>query len=147
MRLLPFTLKECEMYFQSRGFHLSRYEMAVAYMAFGGIPYYLDRIDNEKNLSENIDAFFFNDTMIDQEFKDVYAGLYATSERYVDIVKALGTKFYGMTRRELAEAVGIELGGTFSKISPLRKRARRDGLSTERLLFHVLPSLHPRERC
>ena len=54
--------------------------------------------------------------MIDQEFKDVYAGLYATSERYVDIVKALGTKFYGMTRRELAEAVGIELGGTFSKI-------------------------------
>lgn len=67
MRLLPFTLKECEMYFQSRGFHLSRYEMAVAYMAFGGIPYYLDRIDNEKNLSENIDAFFFKDTMIDQE--------------------------------------------------------------------------------
>ena len=116
MRLLPFTLKECEMYFQSRGFHLSHYEMAVAYMAFGGIPYYLDRIDNEKNLSENVDAFFFNDTMIDQEFKDVYAGLYATSERYVDIVKALGTKFYGMTRRELAEAVGIELGGTFSKI-------------------------------
>ena len=42
MRLLPFTLKECEMYFQSRGFHLSRYEMAVAYMAFGGIPYYLE---------------------------------------------------------------------------------------------------------
>lgn len=116
IRLLPFTLKECEMYFKSRGFHLSRYEMAVAYMAFGGIPYYLDRIDNEKNLSENIDDFFFKDERINQEFKDVYTGLYATSERYVDIVKVLGTKFYGMTRRELAEAVGIELGGTFSKI-------------------------------
>ena len=25
-------------------------------------------------------------------------------------------KFYGMTRRELAEAIGVELGGTFSKI-------------------------------
>ena len=116
IRLLPFTLKECEIYFKSRGFHLSRYEMAVAYMAFGGIPYYLDRIDNEKNLSENIDDFFFKDERINQEFKDVYTGLYATSERYVDIVKVLGTKFYGMTRRELAEAVGIELGGTFSKI-------------------------------
>lgn len=116
IHLLPFTLKECEQFFKSRGFHLSRYEMAVAYMAFGGIPYYLDRMDNEKNLSENIDEFFFKDTRIDQEFKDVYTGLYATSERYVDIVKALGTKFYGMTRRELAEAVGIELGGTFSKI-------------------------------
>jgi len=116
IRLLPFTLKECELYFKKHGFRLSRYEIAVAYMAFGGIPYYLDRIDNEKNLSENIDDFFFSDEKIDQEFKDVYTGLYSTSERYVDVVKALGTKFYGMTRQELSEAVGIELGGTFSKI-------------------------------
>ena len=81
IKLLPFTLKECEMYFVNRGFHLSRYETAVAYMAFGGIPYYLDRIDNEKNLSEIIDDFFFKDSRIDQEFKYVYTGLYATSER------------------------------------------------------------------
>jgi len=116
IRLMPFTLNECEKYFKKHGFHLSRYEMAVAYMAFGGIPYYLDRIDSKKNLSENIDDFFFKDDKINQEFKDVYTGLYATSERYVDVVKALGTQFYGMTRRELAKTVGIELGGTFSKI-------------------------------
>lgn len=116
IRLLPFTLKECKVYFKKHGFHLSPYEIAVAYMTFGGIPYYLDRLDNEKNLSENIDDFFFKDERINQEFKDVYTGLYSTSERYIDIVKALGTKFYGMTRRELAEAVGIECGGSFSKI-------------------------------
>lgn len=116
IRLLPFTLNECELYFKKHGFHLSRYEMAVSYMAFGGIPYYLDRMDREKNLSENIDDFFFKDDKIHQEFKDVYTGLYATSERYVNVVKTLGTKFYGMTRRELADAIGIELGGTFSKI-------------------------------
>ena len=116
IRLLPFTLGECEAYFMNHGFHLSRYEIAVAYMALGGIPYYLDRLDNEKTLSENIDDFFFKDERINQEFRDVYTGLYATSERYLDIVKALGSKFYGMTRKELASAVGIELGGTFSKI-------------------------------
>ena len=116
IRLLPFTLRESEQYFKRNGFHLSRYEIAVAYMTYGGIPYYLDRMDKEKNLSENIDDFFFKEDKIHQEFKDVYTGLYATSERYVDVVKALGTKFYGMTRRELAETVGIELGGTFSKI-------------------------------
>lgn len=102
--------------------------MAVAYMAFGGIPYYLDRIDNEKNLSENIDDFFFKDKKINQEFKDVYTGLYATSERYVDVVKALGTQFYGMTRRELAKTVGIELGGTFSKIMD---NLRESGITRE----------------
>ena len=116
IRLLPFTLKECKLYFKKHGFHLSPYEIAVAYMAFGGIPYYLDRMDNEKNLSENIDDFFFKDERINQEFKDVYTGLYATSERYVNVVKALGTSFYGMTRSELADAIGIECGGSFSKI-------------------------------
>ena len=116
IRLLPFTLRECELYFKFHGFHLSRYEIAVAYMAFGGIPYYLDRMDNEKNLSENIDDFFFKDERIGQEFKDVYSGLYATSEHYVDIVKALGNRFYGMTRKELSDAVHIEGGGTFTKI-------------------------------
>ena len=116
MRLLPFTLNETEKYFKRHGFHLSRYEIAVAYMTFGGIPYYLDRIDNGHNLSENIDIFFFRDEKIDQEFKDVYAGLYATSERYIEVVKTLGAKFYGMTRQELAAAIGIESGGTFSKI-------------------------------
>ncbi len=116
MRLLPFTLKECELYFRHHGFHLSRYEIAVAYMALGGVPYYLDRIDNEKNLSENLDDFFFKDEKINQEFKDVYAGLYSSSQRYINIVEALGSKYYGMTRRELAKAIGIECGGTFSKL-------------------------------
>ena len=116
IQLKPFTLAECEAYFKLHGFHLSRYEIAIAHMTFGGVPYYLDRLDNEKNLSENIDDFFFLDDKIGQEFKDVYTGLYATSERYMDVVKALGSKFYGMTRRELAEAIGIEGGGTFTKI-------------------------------
>ncbi|MBQ6083852.1 MAG: hypothetical protein IJK92_05820 [Bacteroidales bacterium] len=54
--------------------------------------------------------------------------MYSTSERYVDIVKALGTQFYGMTRRELAKAVGIELGGTFSKIMD---NLRESGITRE----------------
>lgn len=116
IKLLPFTLSECEKYYKKNGFHLSRYEMAISYMVFGGVPYYLDRMNKEKNLSENIDAFFFNDPKIHQEFKDVYTGLYATSERYIDVVKALGGRFYGMTRKEIAEAIGIESGGTLSKI-------------------------------
>lgn len=73
-------------------------------MAFGGIPYYLDRIDNEKNLSENIDTFFFKESKIGQEFKDVYAGLYATSERYVNVVKALGTNRHHQSQLLLERA-------------------------------------------
>ena len=38
--LKPFTLRECEMYAESRGLELTRAQIAECYMVFGGIPYY-----------------------------------------------------------------------------------------------------------
>ena len=116
MRLVPFTLSECEKYYKKNGFHLSRYEICVSYMALGGIPYYLDKLRTDKTITDNIDSIFFADELIHQEFKDVYTGLYSSKERYVDIVKALGSQFYGMTQTEISEATGIKTGGTLSKL-------------------------------
>jgi len=116
IHLLPFTLKECEMFFKKRGFHLSRYEIAVNYMVMGGIPYYLDKLQNNNTLTENIDEIFFKNTNIHQEFRDVYTGLFSSNERYVEVVKILSKKFYGMTRNEIMKASGISGGGTLSKI-------------------------------
>lgn len=116
VKLLPFTLSECEQYYQKNGFHLSRYEMCIGYMALGGIPYYLDKLRNDRTMTDNIDSIFFTDELIHQEFKDVYTGLYSSKERYVDIIKAIGSKFYGMTQAELSAATGIKTGGTLSKL-------------------------------
>ena len=52
MQLHPFTLGECEQYYKDRDFHFSRYEIALAYMALGGIPYYNRLIDAEKTVKE-----------------------------------------------------------------------------------------------
>ncbi len=116
IHLEPFSLCECRTYFSKAGFHLSDYEVALAYMVIGGVPFYMARMDSKLNLTENVNKMFFADERIDQEFVDVYAGLYSTSERYISVVKALGEKFYGMTRAELSERTGIAQGGTFSKI-------------------------------
>lgn len=116
IKLLPFTLAECEKYYRKNKFRLSRYEMCISYMALGGIPYYLDKLRNDRTITENIDDIFFADEGIHQEFQDVYAGLYASKDRYVDIVKALGTHFYGMTYSEIGEALGLKGGGTLSKL-------------------------------
>ena len=107
---------ECEKYYKKNGFHLSRYEICVSYMALGGIPYYLDKLRTDKTITDNIDSIFFADELIHQEFKDVYTGLYSSKERYVDIVKALGSQFYGMTQAEISKATGIKTGGTLSKL-------------------------------
>ena len=114
IKLQPFTLAECEKYYRRNGFRLSRYEMCIGYMALGGIPFYLDKLRNDLTMTENIDTIFFADEKIHQEFREVYAGLYASKERYVDIVKALGSQFYGMTQSEIAKAIGIKSGGTLS---------------------------------
>lgn len=116
IKLAPFTLAECSKYYRRNGFRLSKYEICVSYMAFGGIPYYLDRLRNDLTITENIDNIFFADENIHQEFMDVYAGLYSSKERYIDIVKAVGSKFYGMTQAEISEAVQLKSGGTLTKL-------------------------------
>ena len=115
IKLRPFTLAECEHYYKKHGFRLSRYEICVGYMALGGVPYYLDKLRNDQTMTENIDRLFFSDDKIHQEFKDVYTGLYASKERYVDIVKALGSRFYGLTQKEIMGTLGVKSGGTLSK--------------------------------
>ena len=116
IKLLPFTLAECEQFYKSEGFHMSRYEIALSYMAFGGVPFYMGKLRNDLSLTDNIDRLFFADVNIHQEFKDVYAGLYSSREKYVEIVKALGSRFYGMTQTEMIDATGLKSGGTFSKL-------------------------------
>lgn len=116
IKLLPFTLAECSQFFKREGFHMSQYEIALGYMAFGGVPFYMNKLRNDLSLTDNIDRLFFANENIHEEFKDVYAGLYSSKEKYVEIVKALGKKFYGMTQSEILYATKMESGGTFSKL-------------------------------
>lgn len=114
--LKPFTLGECEKYWKKRGFRLSRYEIALTYMVIGGVPYYMDSIRPDRTMADNINAIYFDKDKARQEFKDVYTGLYSSSEVYIDVVRQLGKRFYGMTRAELLKAVGKKGGGTFTGV-------------------------------
>lgn len=114
LQLFPFTLGECEEYYKNKHFHFSRYEIALSYMALGGIPYYMDMLRNDRTLSENIDSIFFENTRIKQEFEDVYIGLFSSSDKYMDIVEELGKHKYGMTRKEIASALQLTSGGGLS---------------------------------
>lgn len=76
IKLFPFTLAECEKYYKKNGFHLSRYEMCVSYMAIGGIPYYLDKLRNDRTMTDNIDSIFFADELIHQQRRCLYRTLF-----------------------------------------------------------------------
>lgn len=115
--LQPFTLKECEMFAQSKGLEMSRYQLAECYMVFGGIPYYWSLLEKGLSLAQNIDKIIFaKNGKLSSEFNQLYASLFKSPEQYIDIVTALGKKKVGMTREEIIAATDKYSNGALSKV-------------------------------
>ena len=115
--LQPFNLKECEQFFKSHGIPLTRYQMAEAYMIFGGIPYYLSLMSPRLSLYQNVDKMYFEQgAELYSEFQNVYRSLYRNAENYIRIVEALTAKGIGLTRAEIVEATSIANGGRLTKM-------------------------------
>lgn len=104
----PFCLKETEEYFNENGFQWNRDIVLQAYMAFGGIPYYLSLLSPRESFAQNIDRLFFGpDEKMRREFKRLFATLYNHPEGYIEIVKKLCESKHGATRQELAESLKV----------------------------------------
>ena len=115
--LQSFTLKECEMFAQSKGLEMSRYQLAECYMVFGGIPYYWSLLEKGLSLAQNIDKIIFaKNGKLSNEFNQLYASLFKSPEQYIDIVTALGKKKAGMTREEIIAATDKYSNGALSKV-------------------------------
>ena len=115
--LQPFTLRECEMYAQSKGFEMSRYQIAECYMVLGGIPFYWSLLEKGLSLAQNIDKIFFSKNgKLSNEFNQLYASLFKSPEQYINIVTALGKKKAGMTREEILAATCLQSNGALSKV-------------------------------
>ena len=117
MRLMPFNLYETEQFLHSKFIRLDRYQLLQLYMATGGIPHYLNDIRRGESVIQAIDRMCFtNDGLLSDEFKDLYAALFGTSEKHENIVKSLANKPSGLTRTEIAETCQINSGGTLTRL-------------------------------
>lgn len=113
----PFCLKECEEYFNSYGFRLSRMQVAECYMIMGGIPYYFSLMDKRESLAQNVDRLFFSkEGELRDEFDNLYRSLFKNYQDYVKVIKALAEKGIGLTRQEMLEKTGLENNGEFTRI-------------------------------
>jgi len=113
--LQPFTLKECKMYFDARGFRLSPKQIAECYMVLGGVPFYLSKMDKGESIAQNIDRLIFApDGELNGEFQSLYNSLYKNADNHIKIVTALATKGKGLTRQELLEKTELPSNGKFS---------------------------------
>ena len=116
IELQPFNLNECEQFFLSKGFTLSRYDIAHAYMMVGGIPYYLNYFDRALSIAQNIQVLFFDRSApLKDEFDRLFSSLFTNPEVMKSIVIALNSKNRGLTRKELLDKTGITDSGSLSK--------------------------------
>ncbi len=114
--LRPFMLRECSAFARAKGLAYDDRQIADAYMAFGGIPFYWELIRKGESPAQAIDRLCFAEGgELRREFAMLFASLFRRPERHVAIVEALGTRMSGMTREELIKAVKAEKGGLFSK--------------------------------
>ncbi|MBO4396353.1 MAG: ATP-binding protein [Eubacterium sp.] len=116
IKLLPFTLGECEQFYEEADIAFSRYDMIQSYMIVGGIPYYMGYMDRELSLAQNIDRLFFEKkAVLSQEYDRLFSSVFTTPEKEKAIVRLLSARNAGFTRREIAGKLGISDGGNLSR--------------------------------
>ena len=115
--LAPFSLLETEEYLNNvKKMHFNRIQVLDTYMIFGGIPYYLDMLDNELPLSVNVDTLFFSEEApLRAEYDFLFRSLFNRSVSYHKVVEFLANKLEGQTREDIMTACKIE-GGELSTV-------------------------------
>lgn len=116
MKLNPFTLKETKDFLQSKNINYSLYDITQVYMIFGGIPYYLNYIDEKYSLAQNIDNLLFkNNAPLLLEFDRFFDSIFYFSDKAKAIIKFLSTNSVWFTREDISKNLKISDGGGLSK--------------------------------
>ncbi len=117
IRLKPFTLAETKHYLVSKKIDLPDFQIAQVYMAIGGVPHYLQRLERGQSAAQQIDRLCFQkDGLLTGEFPNLYRALFENSDQHETIVRALAKKRTGLNRTELTDTTGLPSGGTLTKI-------------------------------
>jgi uncharacterized protein len=117
IRLMPFTLKETELFLQNKGIRWSQYDITQLYMTVGGIPFYLNGIRKGESYTQYIERACFTEAgLLIEEFAELYSSLFDKSDLHYSVIKALGTVKAGITRSTIIEKANLKSGGTFTKI-------------------------------
>lgn len=117
IHLDPFNLSETETFLKTKGVKLDRYQIIQLYMAMGGIPHYLNEVQSGKSATQNIDEICFaREGILNQEFSRLYPALFSKAENHVAVIRALASKWRGLTRLEIIQMTKLSEGGGTTRI-------------------------------
>ena len=117
IHLSPFTLHETEDFLKTRVHGWSRDMVLEAYMAFGGVPYYMSLIKSDETFTQAIDRLYFgNKAILADEHERLFSSLFKSPEPYINIIRALSKNKQGLNRDEVAKQSRIPTGGRLTKL-------------------------------
>lgn len=116
--LAPFSLGETEEFLQDiKEMKLSRRQVLEIYMILGGIPYYLDMLENGTPIDTMIDRLFFEQgAPLKGEFDFLFRSLFKDSNIYRNVIEVLSSKMKGMNRKELMDSLKLKSGGQLTEV-------------------------------
>jgi uncharacterized protein len=117
IELKPFSLSETALFFESKNLKFTHYQIAQLYMVMGGIPFYLQAIEQGKSVNQVIDSLCFDvGGLLSNEFKPLFYSLFKNAENHISIIEVLASHPYGLSRTQLLALTKIPNGGTFVRV-------------------------------
>jgi len=117
IHLKPFTLAETEAFCQHKKLKLSRYQILQIYMAFGGIPFYLNELEKGKSSTQLIDEICFQKNgLLFSEYLYLFASLFRNPDSHIVMVETLARYPQGLTRNEIVLYSKLPEGGTINRV-------------------------------
>ena len=117
IKIVPFTLAECEMMLHSKKAVLDRYQILQLYMVLGGVPFYWDEVIPGKSAFQNINDICFQENgLLYSEFPNLFRSLFKNYQKHETIINALAQKAQGLTRDEIIGITGFPNAGSTTRL-------------------------------
>jgi len=115
--LKPFDFKETYQYLvQEKEFILNKKSVINYYMIFGGVPKYYSLLNSKESDLVNINRLFFSiDTLMHNEYEDLFSFLFFKKAKYYkSIIELLCSRCTGYSLSDMAKILNIKSGAKLS---------------------------------
>lgn len=115
--LYPFNLKESKDFLKYLGLGLDSHQILNLYMVFGGVPHYLEKIQKELSVVQNVSKLCFTRSApLKDEFEKLFSSLFENAPAYIELMNLISSKREGILRRDLSTSAKLsDSGGTLTE--------------------------------
>ncbi len=116
IQLAPFSLSETKQFLTHKTFKLSNQQIMEIYFVLGGVPYYLNQLNKNLSVSENINELCFQTSSpLFNEFEKLLASLFKKPEKYEEIIRIISQNRHGTSRSIIEKKIRLnDKGGALT---------------------------------